>query len=39
VATPASQSRRDQSNTFAVKDALQDAMHPLEGRYRALRAK
>ena len=39
VATTASQSRRDQSNTFAVKDALQDAMHPLEERYRAQQVK
>ncbi len=37
VATTASQSRQDQSNTFAMKDALQDAMHPLEGLYRAQR--
>ena len=31
--------RAEQSKTFAMKDALQDAMHPLEGRYRAEKVK
>jgi hypothetical protein len=39
VETTASQSRREQSNTFAMKDALQDAMAPLEGRYRVQQVK
>ena len=34
VETAASESRKDQSYDFAMKDALQDAMHPLKGRYR-----
>ncbi len=35
----ASQARREQSRSFALKDALQDAMHPLDGRYRAQQVK
>jgi len=38
VETTASKSRQEQSNSFAMKDALQDAMAPLEGRYRAFAA-
>jgi len=39
VETTASESRREQSKTFAMKDALQDAMAPLEGRNRAQQVK
>ena len=39
VETKASQSRQEQSKSFAMKDALQDAMAPLEGRYKAQQVK
>jgi hypothetical protein len=39
VAGSVTPERAEQSKTFAMKDALQDAMHPLEGRYRAEKVK
>ncbi len=39
VETKASPSRQEQSKSYAMKDALQDAMAPLEGRYRALQVR
>lgn len=39
VETKASQSRQEQSKSYALKDALQDAMAPLDGRYRAQQVK